>query len=539
MNSPLMAALQQFDMSEANLGKLERLWGEIQSLIPQGVVFGDNPEYEDRCRSFAEVLVALPLIDGWKPSISLPDLNEIAQNRFDAMDLGEIEATISVETAIAAPGNDIREYRFRFNQKRRALIRDTLVNLIDNIDADLRAVRQGTGEMQQPFEKISGMHWDSLREHVAQIDVLLGSAARPPRWGEMRRHLGFGQHQDLIDIEKLDWPHVKAGLRKNLYGENEPLPVTVPDLADLVAEKPRGEVGVKLSWSTLDDESFERLMFTLISTSDGYENPEWLMRTHAPDRGRDLSVMRVTVDRLAGTRRRRVIIQCRHWQTKSVGVADVIMVKEQMTLWGTPRVEVLTVATTGRFTADAVQWVETHNDSGGTPSIEMWPESHLELLLAARPDIVAEFELRHRLQQKIEGLQNQLEEYRCPQCGSELVTREPIDYDEKSSGLVETYECGYQTGGFFERPCPFGPRFPTLEDFDLTVVSQEGEDHFKYVCYATPKTDAARRIRLDDGYGRTEDEAREAVIEHYAYLTTPPCQEFRGKWRSRSGYKRA
>jgi uncharacterized protein with beta-barrel porin domain len=215
MNSPLMAALQQFDMSEANLGKLERLWGEIQSLIPQGVVFGDNPEYEDRCRSFAEVLVALSLIDGWKPSISLPDLNEIAQNRFDAMDLGEIEATISVETAIAAPGNDIREYRFRFNQKRRALIRDTLVNLIDNIDADLRAVRQGTGEMQQPFEKISGTHWDSLREHVAQIDVLLGSAARPPRWGEMRRHLGFGQHQDLIDIEKLDWPHVKAGLRKN------------------------------------------------------------------------------------------------------------------------------------------------------------------------------------------------------------------------------------------------------------------------------------------------------------------------------------
>jgi restriction endonuclease len=191
--------------------------------------------------------------------------------------------------------------------------------------------------------------------------------------------------------------------RGDLYGENEPLPVTVPDLADLVAEKPRGEVVVKLSWSTLDDDSFERLMFTLISTSDGYENPEWLMRTHAPDRGRDLSVMRVTVDRLAGTRRRRVIIQCRHWQTKSVGVADVIMVKEQMTLWGTPRVEVLTVATTGRFTADAVQWVETHNDSGGTPSIEMWPESHLELLLAARPDIVAEFELRHRLQQKIVG----------------------------------------------------------------------------------------------------------------------------------------
>jgi hypothetical protein len=39
-----------------------------------------------------------------------------------------------------------------------------------------------------------------------------------------------------------------------------------------------------------------------------------------------------------------------------------------MSLWGKPRVEVLTVATTGRFTADAVQWIETHNASGGTPS---------------------------------------------------------------------------------------------------------------------------------------------------------------------------
>jgi hypothetical protein len=65
-----------------------------------------------------------------------------------------------------------------------------------------------------------------------------------------------------------------------------------------------------------------------------------------------------------------------------------------MSLWGKPRVEVLTVATTGRFTTDAVQWIETHNASGGTPSIEMWPESDLELLLASRPDIVAEFGLR-------------------------------------------------------------------------------------------------------------------------------------------------
>jgi hypothetical protein len=205
---------------------------------------------------------------------------------------------------------------------------------------------------------------------------------------------GFGQHQDLIDIEKLDWPRVKAGLRKDLYGDNEPLPSSVRDLGDLVAAKPRGEVVTKLAWSNLDKESFERLLFNLISTTKGYENPEWLTRTDAPDRGRDLSVMRVIVDQLAGTQRQRVIIQCRHWLSASITLPDVVTIKEQMSLWGQPRVEVVTITTSGRFTTDAIQWIETHNASGNTPSIEMWPESHLERLLASRPDIVAAFGLR-------------------------------------------------------------------------------------------------------------------------------------------------
>ena len=388
-----MAALQQFEASEANLLKLERLWDEIQALIPKGIAFGDGPEYEDRCRSFAEVLAALPLIDGWKPEILLPDLNEIAQNRLDAMEVGEIEVRIHVETAITAPGRELREYRFRFGQKRRALIRDTLIRLIDNIDADMRAVRQDISS-PQPYEKISSPHWESLRRNVAQIDVLLGSAPRPPRWSDLRRHLGFGEGQDLIDIEKSDWPQVKAALRKDFYGENEPLPVAVPDLADLVAAKPHGEVVTKLVWSNLTSEVFEPLIFTLISTEQGYENAEWLMSTNAPDRGRDLSVTRVTLDKLSGTRRQRVVIQCKHWLGKSVTLPDIAMLREQMSLWGEPRVEVLTIATSGRFTADAVQWIEKHNASGETPWIEMWPESHLELLLASRPAMVAQFGLR-------------------------------------------------------------------------------------------------------------------------------------------------
>src|SRR5207253_184159 len=202
------------------------------------------------------------------------------------------------------------EYRFRFNKTRRALVRDSLIERIDAIDTALRAVRAGI-TMMLSYEKITGPHWDAFKESVAQIDVLLGSATRPARWRELRRHAGFGQIQDLNDIEKLDWPPVRAALMKDLYGDDEPLPVRVADLGALVAAKPRGNVITALQWSNLDDEIFERLIFNPISSTKGYENPEWLTKTNAPDRGRDLSVTRITVDHLSGTRRQRVIIQAR------------------------------------------------------------------------------------------------------------------------------------------------------------------------------------------------------------------------------------
>ena len=162
----------------------------------------------------------------------------------------------------------------------------------------------------------------------------------------------------------------------------------------LVNTRPKGPVATQLKWENLSDSEFERLIFALISSEPSYENPEWLMQTNAPDRGRDLSVTRVTNDPLSGTLRQRVIIQCKHWLTKSVGAAEVAKLKEQMVLWTPPRVDVHVIATSGRFTADAVSVIERHRDADTALRIEMWPESHLERLLASRPGIIAEFRLR-------------------------------------------------------------------------------------------------------------------------------------------------
>ncbi|WP_198151109.1 restriction endonuclease [Hyphomicrobium sulfonivorans] len=390
-----MAALEQFEATEANLGKLERLYAEIVVMIPEGIVFGENVEYEDRVRNFELLLGSLPRIDGWKPSAIPPDLDDVAQHRFEAAEIDELSAHVAVDRWIEEPGRELREYRFRFTSTRKALIRNALVGLIDQIDADIRAVRATVGPSEEPSKRLDAERWSALRRHMDQIEVLLGSAVkRPARWSYMLRHINFGYVSDLIDIEKTDWPNVKNTLRKSLYGVNEAVPVHVEDLSALVAARPAGPITTALAWSKIDDEAFERLIFTLISDTQRYENPEWLMQTRAPDRGRDLSVYRIIHDELSSTQRLRVIIQCKHWLQRSVNAPDVAATTAQMALWSDPPIDILIVATSGRFTADAVAWIERRNAGQASPRIEMWPDSHLERLLAARPAIIAEFGLR-------------------------------------------------------------------------------------------------------------------------------------------------
>ena len=37
-------------------------------MIPEGIVFSEDQQYEECCRAFDEVLAALPAIDGWRPA---------------------------------------------------------------------------------------------------------------------------------------------------------------------------------------------------------------------------------------------------------------------------------------------------------------------------------------------------------------------------------------------------------------------------------------------------------------------------------------
>ena len=389
----LDAALRQFEATEANLAKLDTLWGRIEGLQPSGSAFGSPPEYEEVCLAFRRILPSLPAIDGFRIEDHLHDYDEAGQMHLDALDLDEIGVHVQVRNALEEQGRQLQKYRFHFQAKRRELVRDRLLTLTDEIDqliSDLSSVLTEP----KPDPPIAEPAWGRLEEAVAELDMLLGTTVRPPRWSDFQRHLHFGTVGDLSDIVRFDWPAVGKSLRAELYGDHDPVPVTARDLGEIVAVRPVGPATTKLDWSVLNDEDFERLVFLLISNAPSYENPRWLQRTHAPDRGRDLSIDRVESNPLGGVRRYRTIIQCKHWLSKSVGPGDIAKARDQMEHWAPPRVDDLVIATTGRFTADAVSLVEQHNQKDRALYIIMWPDSHLERLLAARPDLVGQFRLR-------------------------------------------------------------------------------------------------------------------------------------------------
>lgn len=391
----LDAALQQFEATEANLAKLDTLWERIENLMPGGPAFGSPPEYEELCRKFRRILPSLPAIDGFRVEDCLYDYDDIGAMHLGALEFGEFEDQVAVNNDLEKQGGQLREYRFRLQAKRRDLVRDRLLKLIDEMDQIFSGLTSAYAGSESNTT-ITEPSWNRLKEAVTEIHTLLGATNRPSEWVDLQQHLDISTTNGWSDIFKFDWPAVSKSLREQIYGDHDPVPVEAEDLGKIVDMHPVGPVITQLDWAALNAEDFERLVFLLISGSPEYENSQWLQKTNAPDRGRDLSVNRVDSNSLSGVRRYRTIIQCKHWLSQSIGTGDIGKTKDQMALWEPPRVDELVIATTGRFTADAVSFVEKHNQKDHALHIVMWPDNHLERILATRPDLIGQFQLRRR-----------------------------------------------------------------------------------------------------------------------------------------------
>jgi hypothetical protein len=392
----LNEALRQFDRTEVNLRRLEEISSQLRELIPDGIEFPSSSpegrEHASLCRSFRDLAGALPAIDGFRLEAEPLGLDDIAQSRLDATEISEPEILIFLDRRIAEPDEAIDEYRHRFKRARRALVRRRADELVTEVDALLPKL---TARLPRDQELLAGdPEWQALKAAINEIRRLLASeSSGGTHWNDLTRHLSFGLGVDLHDIADSDWPSVRESIESRLYAEDEPLPIAAEDLGALVASDPPGSVTTELDWSALDDERFERLIFNLLGDAPGYENPQWLTRTNAPDRGRDLSVDRVSADSLGGTKRQRLIVQCKHWTSKSVGPDEAAAaVTRAAGLWQPP-FDGLIIATSGRFTSDAIAWIENHNRTNRL-TVEMWPDSHLEMLLANRGYLVEGLNLR-------------------------------------------------------------------------------------------------------------------------------------------------
>ncbi|MEV0262759.1 restriction endonuclease [Streptomyces sp. NPDC050617] len=384
--------LNIMDRAAANLAKLEDVWKRAARYMPtRHSSQASTPEYEDLSRAWADLLTGLPPIDGWKIVSPLPDIEELGSSMFQAFEAGV--SSRWVEKEAEQPERDLAEYRHRLNRARRRASRDRLQELLALVDTLLPQLLHDVP--RDSSERLTASAVELITSSVAEIERLLGDTVqRLGRWSYLHRHLAWGQGCDWHDIAAVDWPSVRTDIVAAAFSETEPMPVPDIDLGRAASERPSGQATTALTWDRLPPEEFERLLFDLLRSFPEHENVKWLSHTNAPDRGRDLSMDRVVREPTGDSRIERVIIQAKHWRTKSVNVSALAEAIAAVEAWEPPVVHNLIVATSGRFSSDAIGWAEQRNNKGATPRITLWAESDLEALLTQKPYIVPSYNLR-------------------------------------------------------------------------------------------------------------------------------------------------
>jgi hypothetical protein len=289
----LAASLELFDRVAVNLENLQKVVDEMEGIadISGVVIETSNVRYDQLVREFVDLVSGLPPINGFSIDVTPISMHDLGQWRIDAIDVPETLADLG--EVMNAPGAAVSEYRHRLRRERRRLVRQRADRLSAQVDALLPTLTERYERGRESLK--DDEDWVALDSAIRELFALLGHAELTGgRVGDLLRHLHFGLAGDVHDIADWDWPDVKPRIVSALYSDREPLPVENVDLATLAAHSSSGRVPTALDFSVLDDEGFERLIFSLLSSTDGYENVSWLMETRAADRGRDLSVDRVS-----------------------------------------------------------------------------------------------------------------------------------------------------------------------------------------------------------------------------------------------------
>jgi len=129
-------------------------------------------------------------------------------------------------------------------------------------------------------------------------------------------------------------------------------------------------------------------------------------------------------------------------------------------------------------------------------------ETEIERLLGRIKELNEQMDIAKEVLEEYDYFKARFE---CPHCGAPAITI--------SDEIGNSYECGFAESVHYTHPCPHDPNFPKLDEYELRTVWSERQS--EWWCMPRPKTKAARALKLRDEFGRTEEEAKQKVIEQY------------------------
>lgn len=235
--------LQVMDRAAANLAELDLVWERAQPMLPNGPSRGSSREYDDLRRAWSALLSGLPPIDGWTVTGELPDADAAGQAYVDYAEIGMSPFGLMKE--LEEPGNQLDEYRFRLSQARRRAIHERLNDLTSMVSRTLPQIVEGVP--RDSTDRLSDDRTATIEDSISEIERLLGDTTeRVGRWGDLHRHMHFGQGHDWHDIIEVDWPSVRADIEAASLAESDPLPVPGIDLGVAASARPSGGVSLTL-----------------------------------------------------------------------------------------------------------------------------------------------------------------------------------------------------------------------------------------------------------------------------------------------------
>ncbi len=293
-----MEALSTMDIVEGNLVKLERVWAEIDQMLPAP---GSGPSgvdgedaYRAKHRILSDLVAVMPNIDGFELTDEMLNAEAVVPMMIDFHEIGEPEALASIDQILRAQGHSLEQYRYRFTKKRRELLRRAIEWLADEIgdaeailedeadDAQVARIVGRVRDLAMVFDRLGRqpIGWEGvlvlLRE---ELDGLPSGFAE--RWSGVRDQL------DSLTRDEAEAVPTGVADLSELGGTVDPYRMDDPPEEDdvlLLVEQMKNGLTARATGGDMAESDYSRIRKTLVGhPSIGSQLPRFVKTCRTPD----------------------------------------------------------------------------------------------------------------------------------------------------------------------------------------------------------------------------------------------------------------